>query len=166
VTRAFVGLGSNLGEPGRQLDEAVDRLDRLPGTEVAACSPRYWTAPVGETDQPRFLNAVVALETALDAHALLAAMLGIENGLGRERRAGRRWGPRTIDLDLLLFGRESMETPELTVPHPRMHERAFVLRPLADLAPDLIVPGHGRVSTLLAALGDDAVRPADEGSGR
>jgi 2-amino-4-hydroxy-6-hydroxymethyldihydropteridine diphosphokinase len=131
--RAYVGLGSNLGDRGRTLREAVDRLAATPGVEVVAVSSLRETDPVGPvTDQPRFLNGVVAVETSLGARALLDRLLAIEAELGRTRE-GPRGGPRTLDLDLLLYGDERLDEPGLEVPHPRLHERAFVLEPLAEL---------------------------------
>lgn len=162
MTRAFVGLGSNLDAPQDQLDAALAALGRLERTELAGCSPRYWTAPVGDADQPEFLNAVAALDTGLAPVDLLEAMQAIEAAQGRVRDSARRWGPRPIDLDLLLYGTESIRTRDLTVPHPRLHQRAFVLRPLADLAPDLPVGDRGTVAELLAAVGSAGVRPASE----
>jgi 2-amino-4-hydroxy-6-hydroxymethyldihydropteridine diphosphokinase len=131
--RAYVGLGSNLGDRGRTLREAVDRLAATPGVEVVAVSSLRETDPVGPvTDQPRFLNGAVAVETSLGARALLDRLLAIEAELGRTRE-GPRGGPRTLDLDLLLYGDERLDEPGLEVPHPRLHERAFVLEPLAEL---------------------------------
>ncbi len=161
MTLAFVGLGSNLNCPDRQLDVALAALDRMPGTRVLERSSRYRTDPVGDPDQPEFLNAVVALETDLDAHELLGAMQAIERDQGRDRDPERPCGPRTIDLDLLLFGDESIRTSRLTVPHPRLHQRAFVLCPLAEIAPDRIVPGRGPVAGLRQRVDDAGVRPAD-----
>lgn len=161
MTRAWIGLGSNLADPHRQLDAAVEALAALPDTRVAGRSPRYWTEPVGDPDQPDFLNAVVALDTTMDAAGLLSAMQRIERERGRRRAVDRRWGPRTLDLDLLVFGDAHFESQHLTVPHPRIAERAFVLRPLADLAPDLAVPGRGTVSAMLAAVSCAGVKPAE-----
>lgn len=162
MTRAFVGLGSNLDAPHDQLDAALAALARLEHTELTGRSARYWTKPVGDPDQPEFLNAVAALETGLDSVELLESMQAIETAQGRARDPSRRWGPRPIDLDLLLFGSLTIHTPDLTVPHPRLHERAFVLRPLADLAPDLPIGSLGTVSELLAAVNSAGVRPASE----
>jgi 2-amino-4-hydroxy-6-hydroxymethyldihydropteridine diphosphokinase len=145
VTVAYVGLGSNLGDREGTIRAAVAEL---PG--VVAVSTLRETDPVGVTEQPRFLNGVLELETDLSARELLDALLAVERRLGRERR--ERWGPRTIDLDLLLYGDEVIDADGLTVPHPRLHERRFVLEPLADLAPTLEVPGLGRVEKLLAEL--------------
>ena len=145
MTLAYVGLGANLGDREGTIRAAVADL---PG--VVAVSTLRETDPVGITDQPRFLNGVAALETELAPRELLDALLAVERRLGRER--GKRWGPRTIDLDLLLYGDEVIGEDGLTIPHPRLHERRFVLEPLADLAPLLVVPGHGRVKDLLAKL--------------
>jgi 2-amino-4-hydroxy-6-hydroxymethyldihydropteridine diphosphokinase len=145
MTRAYVGLGSNLGDREATIRAAVAAL---PG--VAAVSSLQETEPVGVTDQPRFLNGVAALDTDLTARELLEALLAVERDLGRERR--ERWGPRTIDLDLLLFGSEAVDEPGLTVPHPRLHERRFALEPLAELAPHAEIPGRGRVADVLAEL--------------
>jgi 2-amino-4-hydroxy-6-hydroxymethyldihydropteridine diphosphokinase len=145
VTRAYVGLGANLGDREAAIENA---LALLPG--VVAVSELRETEPVGVVDQPPFLNGVAALETSLSPRELLDTLLAVERALGRERR--ERWGPRTIDLDLLLFGAEAVDEPGLTVPHPRLHERRFALEPLAELDPDLLIPGRGRVSQLLAEL--------------
>jgi 2-amino-4-hydroxy-6-hydroxymethyldihydropteridine diphosphokinase len=145
VTLAYVGLGANLGDREGTIRAAVAEM---PG--VVAVSTLRETDPVGITDQPRFLNGVAALETELKPRELLDVLLAVERRLGRER--GQRWGPRTIDLDLLLYGDEVIDETGLTIPHPRLHERRFVLEPLADLAPELVVPGHGRVKDLLAKL--------------
>jgi 2-amino-4-hydroxy-6-hydroxymethyldihydropteridine diphosphokinase len=164
VTRAYIGLGSNRSDPHAQLDAALTAMSALPSTRLAAVSPRYWTDPVGDPDQPEFLNAVVALETGLEPLVLLGELQRIEKDQGRDREPGRRWGPRTIDLDLLVFGTETIDTAELTVPHPRMSERAFVLRPLVDVSPVLEVPGAGPVQSLLARVDTAGVRPAERGS--
>jgi 2-amino-4-hydroxy-6-hydroxymethyldihydropteridine diphosphokinase len=145
MTRAYVGLGANLGDREATIRAAAAVL---PG--LVAVSELRETEPVGVVDQPPFLNGAAALETELSARELLDALLAIERDLGRERR--ERWGPRPIDLDLLLYGEERIDEPGLTVPHPRLHERRFALEPLADLDPELVVPGHGRVSELLAEL--------------
>lgn len=151
MPRAYVGLGSNMGDRERMLWTAVHMLAFNPEVDVVAVSSIRETDPVGVTDQPRFLNAAVLLETELDARALLDLLLSVESELGRTRE-GPRWGPRTIDLDLLLYGEETVEEPGLSVPHPRLHERAFVLEPLAELDPDLHVPGRGPVRALLTGL--------------
>jgi 2-amino-4-hydroxy-6-hydroxymethyldihydropteridine diphosphokinase len=145
VTTAYVGLGANLGDRERALRQAAELLGARRLSTVRE------TEPWGVTDQPRFLNAVAELETDLPPRELLQRLLDVERSLGRTR-GGERWGPRTIDLDLLLYGGETIDEPGLTVPHPRMHERLFVLEPLAELAPGLDVPGRGEVSFLLARL--------------
>jgi 2-amino-4-hydroxy-6-hydroxymethyldihydropteridine diphosphokinase len=152
VVRAFIGLGSNLGERETTLRAAVGRLRGLPQTEVRGVSSFRDTEPVGYVDQPRFLNAAVELETALSARDLLGALLELERDFGRDRNASSPQGPRTLDLDLLLYGEATVEEPGLEVPHPRLHERRFVLEPLAELDPNLVVPGHGAVQDLLAKL--------------
>jgi 2-amino-4-hydroxy-6-hydroxymethyldihydropteridine diphosphokinase len=149
--RAFLGLGANLGNRERTIARAVELLGRQPGVEVVAVSTLRETDPVGFTDQPRFLNGAAAVETELEPRDLLAALLAVERELGRTRD-GPRFGPRTIDLDLLLFGDREVSEPGLTVPHPRLAERAFALEPLADLDPDLRIPGRGRVEDLLRGL--------------
>ena len=160
MTRVFIGLGSNQGDSEAHLDQALEGLSRLPRSALIRCSPRYWTAPVGDTAQPEFLNAVAELDTALEPLDLLRRMQQIEDDLGRARDSGRRWGPRTIDLDLLLFGHAVIRHTDLVVPHPRLASRAFVLKPLADLAPRLEIPGKARVAELLAELDTDGVRRA------
>jgi 2-amino-4-hydroxy-6-hydroxymethyldihydropteridine diphosphokinase len=152
MARAFVGLGSNLGDRESTLRAAVGRLRGLNGTEVLAVSRFRDTDPVGYVDQPRFLNGVVELETDFSARELLGALLELERSLGRDRSKGPPQGPRTLDLDLLLYGDETIAEPGLTVPHPRLHERAFVLEPLVELDPALEVPGKGPVQALLSEL--------------
>lgn len=146
--KAFIGLGSNLGDSWGELRCAVDALTRLANTRSVRCSDLYRSAPWGVGPQPDFLNAVCSLETCLGPPQLLEQLLEIERARGRERM--HPGAPRTLDLDLLLYGAWSGNAPGLTVPHPRMHLRAFVLQPLADLEPTLVVPGMGPVSTLLA----------------
>lgn len=160
MTRAFIGLGSNQGDPQRQLDRALELLGGVPKIDLIRCSPRYCTAPVGDPVQPDFLNAVAELETELAPLDLLRQLQKIELDLGRTRDPDRRWGPRTIDLDLLLFGDAVVRETDLFIPHSGIGCRAFVLRPLADLAPELEVPGQGRVSELLAGIDSSGVRPA------
>ena len=149
MTRAYVGLGANLGDREETIRAAVAAL---PG--VAAVSTLRETDPVGVTAQPRFLNGAVAIDTELTPRELLGVLLAVERELGRERR--ERWGPRTIDLDLLVFGDETLDEPGLAVPHPRLHERRFALEPLAELDPGLLIPGRGRVKDLLAELDSSA----------
>jgi 2-amino-4-hydroxy-6-hydroxymethyldihydropteridine diphosphokinase len=151
AVRAYIGLGSNLGDRPRMLREALARLAAEAGIRVAAVSTFRETDPVGFLDQPRFLNAAAELETTLTPSGLLSRLLAVERALGRTRE-GRRFGPRTIDLDLLVYGDRIVDEPDLTVPHPRLHERVFVLEPLAELDPGLVVPGRGPVRALLAAL--------------
>jgi 2-amino-4-hydroxy-6-hydroxymethyldihydropteridine diphosphokinase len=151
VTRAFIGLGANLGDPERTLRAAVDALAAEAGIEVVAVSTLRETEPVGVGEQPRFLNGAAELETGLGARQLLDRLLVVEQRFGRVRTPGEH-GPRTLDLDLLLYGDEVVEEPGLTVPHPRLHERRFVLEPLAELAPGLAVPGRGDVESLLSGL--------------
>ena len=150
MTRAYVGLGANIGPRETTLVRAVDRLRATDGIEVLAVSQLRETEPVGVVDQPPFLNGAVELETALAPRELLDVLLEIERALGRERH--ERWGPRTVDLDLLVYGDEIVDEPGLSVPHPRLHERRFALEPLSELAPELDVPGLGRVSDALSAL--------------
>jgi 2-amino-4-hydroxy-6-hydroxymethyldihydropteridine diphosphokinase len=152
VTRAYIALGSNLGDREATIRGAVDALAAAPGIEVVAVSSLVDTAPVGVVDQPRFLNGAAALETELPAHALLALLLDVERRFGRRREGVPPNGPRTLDLDLLLYGDEEIDEPGLRVPHPRLHERAFVLGPLAEVAPGVEVPGKGEVQILLARL--------------
>jgi 2-amino-4-hydroxy-6-hydroxymethyldihydropteridine diphosphokinase len=151
VTRAYVGLGANLGDRERTLRAAVDALGVEEAIEVVAVSTLRETDPVGVGDQPRFLNGVAALETSLGARELLDRLLAVEQRYGRVRVPGEH-GPRTLDLDLLLYGDETIDEPGLAVPHPRIHERRFVLEPLAELAPGLVVSGRGTVESLLAGV--------------
>lgn len=147
----FVGLGSNLGDREGYLRRAVELLRKDPAIEVRAVSSLRETEPVDYLDQPRFLNAAALVETDLAPRALLDRLLAVEQALGRHRE-GPRFGPRTIDLDLLLYGDETVDEPGLCVPHARLAERRFALEPLYELDPDLVVPGRGPVSDLLAAL--------------
>jgi 2-amino-4-hydroxy-6-hydroxymethyldihydropteridine diphosphokinase len=151
VNRAYVGLGTNVGDRTAMLAAALEQLAADRRLEVVAVSAIRETEPVDFTDQPRFLNAVVAIDTDLPPRELLDLLLGIERRLGRTRE-GPRFGPRTIDLDLLLYGDRQIDELDLEVPHPRLHERLFALEPLADLDPDLVVPGRGSVSDLVAGL--------------
>lgn len=137
----FIGLGSNLDRPEQQVRRALDELDAVPKTRLAGYSPLYGSRPFGPAGQPDYVNAVARLETSLDAHGLLERLQAIELDHGRVR--GERWGPRTLDLDLLIYGDQLIDTPALQVPHPQLRWRAFVLVPLYDLAPDLELPGLG-----------------------
>ncbi|MGP1271895.1 MAG: 2-amino-4-hydroxy-6-hydroxymethyldihydropteridine diphosphokinase [Phycisphaerales bacterium] len=153
MVRAFVALGSNLGDRAAFIRRAVLRLHGTPRMRVLRVAPVFETAPVGPAGQGSYLNSAVELAVESDPAGLLRAMLEIEAELGRDRVTGVRWGPRTIDLDLLLYADTEIDEPGLTVPHPRLAERVFVLDPLAALAPDLVVPGVGRtVGELLASV--------------
>lgn len=142
-----VALGSNLQDPPAQVQDALQELDGIPATRVLRHSHLYRSAPMGPGDQPDYINAVAMLETSLAPHALLRELQAIETRHGRVRDA-QRWGPRTLDLDILLFGERRIAQADLTVPHPGLHVRAFVLYPLSEIAPDLTIPGHGRVRDL------------------
>ncbi|MBA2567952.1 MAG: 2-amino-4-hydroxy-6-hydroxymethyldihydropteridine diphosphokinase [Actinobacteria bacterium] len=148
---SYVGIGSNLGERDATIRDALALLAADPDLEVEAISAIRETEPVGMVDQPRFLNAAIRLTTELAPRQLLERLLAVEQQLGRVRR-GERYGPRTIDLDLLLYGDEIVDEPGLCLPHPRLAERRFVLEPLAELDPGLVVPGLGPVQGLLAGL--------------
>ncbi len=149
MTRAYVGLGANLGDREATIRRALELLGKR--VRVVAVSTLRETEPWGYADQPPFLNAAAAVETELGGRGLLDVLLEVERALGRTRE-GPRYGPRTIDLDLLLHGDERIDEPGLTVPHPRLRERAFALEPLAELEPDLEIPGQGPVATLLSGL--------------
>jgi 2-amino-4-hydroxy-6-hydroxymethyldihydropteridine diphosphokinase len=148
--KAYIGLGANLGDREATIRRAIELLER-DGIEVIAVSELRETEPVGYVDQPRFVNAAVAVETELAPRELLDRLLAVERELGRTRE-GPRFGPRTIDLDLLVYGDEIVDDPGLRVPHPRLSERKFALEPLADLDSSLVVPGLGPISALLAGL--------------
>jgi 2-amino-4-hydroxy-6-hydroxymethyldihydropteridine diphosphokinase len=151
VTRAYVGLGANLGDREGTLRAAVDALLAEEGIEIVSVSTLRETEPVGVGEQPRFLNGAVELETTLTARELLDRLLAVEQRFGRVRIPGEH-GPRTLDLDLLLYGDEVIDEPGLTVPHPRLHVRRFVLEPLAELAPGLLLPGLGDMESLLRGV--------------
>ena len=153
---AYIGLGSNLTDPVAQVRAAESALGKLPQTRVLTCSSLYRSAPVGLTAQPDFVNAVCAIRTDLAAEDLIGRLLEIERAHGRMRN-GSPGGPRTLDLDLLLYDSLTLATPALTLPHPRMHERAFVLAPLFEIAPGLTIPGRGPVADLLQVCGDQRV---------
>jgi 2-amino-4-hydroxy-6-hydroxymethyldihydropteridine diphosphokinase len=150
VATAYVGIGSNLGEPAARVRDAFEALDELPATRVVKRSSLYRSEPQGYRNQPDFVNAVAELDTGSDAATLLAGLQAIERGAGRERSF--RNAPRTLDLDLLLYGDERIDRPGLTVPHPRMQERAFVLVPLLEIAPDIAIPGVGPARACLERL--------------
>lgn len=149
MRRVYLSLGSNLGDRAGYLRRALEMLARLPGTRVVAASPILETPPWGKTDQPAFLNMAAELETSLTPEELLEETRKIENALGRQR--AERWGPRTLDIDLLVFEGEERDTPTLKLPHPYLTERRFVLEPLAEIAPDLVIRGK-TVREWLAAL--------------
>ena len=151
-TIAYIGLGANLGKRDATIEEALRLLGEDDRTSVLGSTVPIETEPVGYDDQPRFLNAAAKLATTRSPRELLELLLSIERALGRVRGEGPRYGPRTIDLDLLVYGNEMIDEPALVVPHPRLHERRFALEPLAELDPELVVPGRGSVSALLAEL--------------
>lgn len=153
--RAFVALGSNMAEPERQMRQAFAALAQLPRTRVLHTSSLYLSAPVACDQGDDFINAVAELETELSPHDLLQSLLLIERQQGRERSA--RNAPRTLDLDLLLYDQQHIDEPGLTLPHPRMHQRAFVLLPLLEIAPDCAIPGRGRAANALPAVQDQAI---------
>ena len=153
---SYIGLGSNLDNPELQLDAALDALHDLPDTNLVKYSSFYRSLPLGPGGQPDFINAVALLDSGLEARRLLAQLQSIENRQGRTRD-GQRWGPRTLDLDMLLYGNQVIDEPELTVPHPGIRHRNFVLMPLLELAPHLEIPGLGRVDELLDAAGSAGI---------
>jgi 2-amino-4-hydroxy-6-hydroxymethyldihydropteridine diphosphokinase len=152
---AYVAIGSNLNHPQTRVHEAFERLVALPATRWVLRSRLYRTRPMGPQDQPYFVNAAAGLLTQLTARELLEGLLRIERDMGRNRQ--ERWGPRVIDLDLVWMPGETIDEPGLTVPHPGLSTRNFVLYPLADIAPSLAIPGHGKVSDLLRGVGDDGI---------
>lgn len=153
--RCFIALGANLGDPVRTVRAAIAALRTLSDTEFLAASSLYRTAPVGLRHQPDFINAVVELLAVPRAPILLQSLFEIEGRFGRQRSVKN--APRTLDLDLLLYGDEVSDDPELTLPHPRLHERAFVLAPLAEIAPQLLIPGRGYVANLLMQCADQQI---------
>lgn len=157
---AYIGLGANLDDPAAQVILAMDELAKLPESRLIARSSLYVSAPVGYANQPDFINAAVEIETRLSPRALLAVLLDIEHHHGRNRSF--RNAPRTLDLDLLLYGQAHFHEDGLTLPHPRMHERAFVLMPLLELAPALTIPGHGHAGMLLALCASQDVQRMPE----
>ena len=152
---AYLGLGSNLGNRRQNLQTTVIRL-RHQSVFLERASSLYETQPIGFTEQPPFYNAVIAVRLGLTARQLLAVIADIEQGLGRRRTV--RWGPRSIDIDILLYGNKTVAEPDLQIPHPRLHERAFVLVPLAELVPELILPDGSRIAGLLAAIDSSGVK--------
>jgi 2-amino-4-hydroxy-6-hydroxymethyldihydropteridine diphosphokinase len=157
--RTVIAMGSNLGDRMDYLQGGLDGLFDTPRLVFVAVSPVYQTTPVGGPEQPGYLNAVVIGETTMPARALLERCLGLEDAFGRVR--SERWGPRTLDLDLIVYGDEVSDSPVLTLPHPRAHERAFVLAPWHDADPDAVIPGRGRVADLLAVIGMAGVARMD-----
>ena len=157
MTLAAIGLGANLGDAAATLREAIAELARLPRTELLRASRLYRTPAWGVTEQPDFINAVALVETTLSPRDLLDALLAIERSFGRTRLDGERWGPRTLDLDLLLHGDATIDEPGLRVPHPHLHERAFALLPLAEIAPESEIPGIGMVGKLAAGMAVDGI---------
>ncbi len=155
---AFIGLGSNLGDPAAQIERALDAIASLPLTTLVTRSALYLSRPMGPANQPDYVNAVAQVATAMVPCALLTALLAIERRQGRQRCAGQRNGPRTLDLDLLLYADMVSDDPALTLPHPGAHERDFVLVPLAEIAPQVVIPGHGRVGDLLAGCTSHGLR--------
>jgi len=158
VSEAYIGLGSNLEQPERQVRSAIEALAGIPHTRRVAVSRLYLTPPMGPAGQPDYVNAVAVLETTLAPLALLEALLAIEAAHGRTRN-GERWGARTLDLDLLLYGGETITHPRLMVPHPGLALRAFVLLPLCDVAPDLRLPDGRAIAALAAACDHSGIRP-------
>lgn len=160
LTPAYIALGANLKRPADQVRAGVEELAMLPDTRLASVSSLYRSAPAGYLDQPEFVNAVACVETALTPRALLDALLEIERRYGRVRDFPN--APRTLDLDIALYGVSEVSEPGLTIPHPRLLERAFVLVPLAEIAPDAVVPGRGRVRDLLGAVDPASLTRIDE----
>lgn len=157
MIRVYLALGSNLADPLHQVQSALNALAAIPDTTLVATSSLYRTPPYGPPDQPDFLNAAVALDTTLAAETLLDHTQRIELEQGRVRKA-HRWGPRTLDLDIMLFGEQTLSTPRLTVPHYDMHNRAFMLLPLREIAPELTLPDGTRIADLLATLDSSSIR--------
>lgn len=158
MSLAYIALGANLDQPQAQLRAALLALDELPEVRLLRSSSFYRTTPVGVEGQPDFINAVCAVETALAPEALLDVLQALETRFGRRR--DYRYAPRTLDLDLLLHDAQSIDTPRLSLPHPRMHLRAFTLVPLAEIAPEACIPGHGRAADLLPGVADQAIARA------
>jgi 2-amino-4-hydroxy-6-hydroxymethyldihydropteridine diphosphokinase len=159
---AYIGLGSNLDDPERQVREGLLALAQLPRTQLARASQFYRSAPLGPGDQPDYINAVAAIDTRLGALELLEALFAIEQAHGRVRTV--RWGPRTLDLDLLLYGNLTLASERLTLPHPRLTERNFVLVPLAEIAPDLVLPNTEPVAQLAQRCSREGLQPLGKGA--
>ncbi len=162
--KVYLGLGSNLNSPPRQIKAALKSIAKLPGTRLACCAPWYQSIAIGPGSQPRYINTVVAIDTVLKPRALLKALQGIEIQQGRKRIV--RWGPRTLDIDILLYANQTLKTRQLQIPHPRLGERNFVLYPLADIAPQLNLPDDTPLARLLANCSPEGiVRLSAKGSG-
>ncbi len=159
MTLACIGLGANLGDAAQTLREAFQALAALPQTTVQARSQLYSTPAWGNEDQPAFVNAAAVLDTALPGPVLLDALLEIERRFGRVRDPAVHWGPRALDLDVLLYGEDVIDLPQLQVPHPYLHARAFALLPLAEIAPDATIPGHGRVRDAVMRVDPCGISP-------
>lgn len=159
ATVVFVGLGGNVGDAAATLRDALQALDGLPETRLLRASRLYRTPAWGVTSQPDFVNAVAMLETRRPPQTLLSDLLSIERAAGRDRSGGDRWGPRTLDLDLLLYGDALIDEPGLHVPHPHVHERAFVLVPLLEIAPEVVIPGVGPARESLIAMENVDIQP-------
>lgn len=157
--RAFVGLGGNIGDVEITLTEALWAIDSLPQTSIRAQSKFYRSPPWGNTEQPDFINAVVEIQTRLAPRVLLNYLLDIEAKFGRDRSEGEKWGPRELDLDLLTYGDDALDEPGMHLPHPHLHERAFVLVPFAEIAPTLAIPGVGQVGELRDAIDATGIQP-------
>ncbi len=155
--RAYIGIGSNLDDPVMQVKEAIEELKLLPDTIMAGCSSLYSSKPMGPQDQPDYVNAVAALDTLLSPEELLQQLQRIEDLQGRDR-GGEQWGPRILDLDLLLYGRKVIDADGLKVPHPGMHERDFVIIPLAEIAGNLNIPGHGLLTSLINSVENHSLK--------
>ncbi len=155
--RVYIGIGSNLDDPVAQVKEAIEELEVLPDTIMEARSSLYSSKPMGPQDQPDYVNAVVALDTLLSPSDLLQRLQRIEEFQGREP-GGEQWGPRIVDLDLLMYGKKVIDTDELKVPHPGMHERDFVIIPLAEIAGNISIPGHGLVTTLINTVENHSLK--------
>jgi len=153
MVKVYIGLGSNLNDPESQLKKAIISLEMVPSTTVVRTSSFYKSKPVGPQDQPDYINAVVELDTELSAQVLMDYLQGIENEQGRVRE--QKWGPRTLDLDILLYGDEIIQGDHLEIPHVEMHKRGFVLVPLDEISPDCVIPGVGSVQTLLQQVNTD-----------
>lgn len=158
-----IGLGANLGEPEKTLNRAVRQLAQLEDSKLIACSGTYYSYPLGPSDQPDYVNKVILMETSQSPHRLLDALQAIE--IKHDRSRDQHWGARTLDLDLIVYGDTIIHDERLTIPHPHAHRRSFVLEPLAEIAPDMVIPGHGSAAMLLATVNDNLIyrRPADAG---